>query len=316
MAYEFQDMQARNEVLAVDSFYRDWTPLDPNKVYTNQELATFILEKGHGIATRQVMSKMLLRATETADSVLSMAGEIERRQNAVEQYNEQVIKEMTDKDVISAPEIIQARRGKPTLDARLTVFDDDFNQRGVNVKTLGAKGDGTTNDTQVIQNALNNYSSVYVPDGIYMIDADVSLKPRNNTSLYLSDGAVLKAMTTASEYYELIDIIEKENIRIIGGTLQGDRVTHTGTSGEWGHGINMRGAKNITVDKLVSKDFWGDGIYLGASVPGQKPCENIILRDVHCDNNRRQGMSVIHIDGLYVYDSKFTRTNGTLVKLD
>jgi hypothetical protein len=36
-----------------------------------------------------------------------------------------------------------------------------------NVKTLGAKGDGITNDTTIIQNAINNYSVIYLPKGTY-----------------------------------------------------------------------------------------------------------------------------------------------------
>lgn len=40
----------------------------------------------------------------------------------------------------------------------------------VNVKSLGAKGDGKTNDTEIIQNAINEYDVVYIPAGNYIID--------------------------------------------------------------------------------------------------------------------------------------------------
>ncbi|ASZ71004.1 neck passage structure [Lactococcus phage 96603] len=46
---------------------------------------------------------------------------------------------------------------------------NEFKERGVNVKWFGAKGDGVTDDTQAIQNAINKYDNVYIPDGTYLI---------------------------------------------------------------------------------------------------------------------------------------------------
>lgn len=63
------------------------------------------------------------------------------RQDALEIYNNQVIREMTDKDVISAPEIIAAREGKYTLNERLAsdrkrieLTPDDF--EGTDIEKL------------------------------------------------------------------------------------------------------------------------------------------------------------------------------------
>jgi len=39
----------------------------------------------------------------------------------------------------------------------------------VNIQTLGAVGDGVTDDTAVIQNALNNYSDIFFPLGTYHV---------------------------------------------------------------------------------------------------------------------------------------------------
>lgn len=46
-----------------------------------------------------------------------------------------------------------------------------------NLKTLGAKGDGTTDDTRVIQDAIDNYQAIYVPQGSYRISETLKLKP-------------------------------------------------------------------------------------------------------------------------------------------
>ncbi len=47
----------------------------------------------------------------------------------------------------------------------------------VNLKTLGAKGDGLTDDTKAIQAAVDQYPYVYVPQGSYRISATIKLKP-------------------------------------------------------------------------------------------------------------------------------------------
>ena len=54
------------------------------------------------------------------------------------------------------------------------------------------------------------------------------------------------------------------------------------------------------------RDCWGDGIYIsGAS-------ESIVLDHPICDNNRRQGISVISCNGLDIISPVLMNTNGTL----
>ncbi len=47
----------------------------------------------------------------------------------------------------------------------------------VNIKTLGAKGDDTTDDTQIIQNAIDKYATIYFPQGWYRVSETIKLKP-------------------------------------------------------------------------------------------------------------------------------------------
>ena len=46
-----------------------------------------------------------------------------------------------------------------------------------NLKTLGAKGDGTTDDTQILQDAIDKYPTVYLPQGWYKVSETIKLKP-------------------------------------------------------------------------------------------------------------------------------------------
>lgn len=51
----------------------------------------------------------------------------------------------------------------------------------VNIKTLGAKGDGETDDYNVIAGAIEKYQTIYFPQGWYKVSKTIKLKP--NTKL-------------------------------------------------------------------------------------------------------------------------------------
>src|SRR6185295_3186974 len=47
----------------------------------------------------------------------------------------------------------------------------------VNLLQLGVKGDGETDDTKAIQDAIDKYPVIYVPQGWYRISNTLRLKP-------------------------------------------------------------------------------------------------------------------------------------------
>ncbi len=47
----------------------------------------------------------------------------------------------------------------------------------VNIKELGAKGDGITDDTHIFQDAIDNHEVIYVPQGWYHITQTLKMKP-------------------------------------------------------------------------------------------------------------------------------------------
>jgi hypothetical protein len=47
----------------------------------------------------------------------------------------------------------------------------------VNVRDLGAKGDGRTDDTAALQNAVTNHQSIYFPSGFYLVRDTLKLRP-------------------------------------------------------------------------------------------------------------------------------------------
>ncbi|RKU35661.1 hypothetical protein C6496_15240 [Candidatus Poribacteria bacterium] len=79
---------------------------------------------------------------------------------------------------------------------------------------------------------------------------------------------------------------------------------------EWRMTLAIRGSKNVSVSGLTLEDSGGDGIY----VNGSKECsfsEDVLLRDITCDNHYRQGISVISAENLKVENCKFSNTWGT-----
>jgi parallel beta-helix repeat protein len=126
-------------------------------------------------------------------------------------------------------------------------------------------------------------------------------------ALSLTSGATLKAITNSASNYSVVGLVGCSNVTITGGTITGDRSTHTGTTGEWGMGIYVgTNSTNITIQDLTVNECWGDGIYVAGS-----GCANVIINGVVCDHNRRQGLSIIWVDGMVVKNSTFKNTQGT-----
>jgi polygalacturonase len=191
----------------------------------------------------------------------------------------------------------------------------------LNVKSYGAKGDGVTDDTAAIQAALDAGAgkSVFFPAGTYMILADGfrdggqgGIVPHDNTHLFLDPNAVLKAKPTSSSDYNVVRIEKVDGVTLVGGTIQGERDAHTGSGGEWGYGIGIYGATNLTIQGVTVRDSWGDGIFIEEADITAVMSRNVIVRGVLATNNRRQGMSIIGVRNMVVIDSVFEKTNGTL----
>lgn len=217
-------------------------------------------------------------------------------------------------------------KGKETFIPNL---NNELSERAINVKWFGAKGDGVSNDTQAINNALdyayqNNYGMVFIPNGTYMVDGTDSsasgnylstsggIELKSGINIFMEEKAILKIITNSQTKYVLFRGYGVENITIFGGNLIGDRDTHSSTTGEWGYGISLLGSNNITIDNVDVSNFWGDGLNLQVlSTAGSDPCKNITIRNVNSHNNRRQAMSIESGLNIFIENSSFSSTNGT-----
>ncbi|MFS1012642.1 BppU family phage baseplate upper protein [Enterococcus casseliflavus] len=230
--------------------------------------------------------------------------------------------------------LYQSLRDKTGKDSDFREFEADksfmrrvFNEsaeRGINVKWFGARGDGQTDDTEAIQRAIdyaaeNNFFKVKIPDGVYLIKAwdetststtylrdtgGIALK--DNLTLELSDGTILKVPENPYDAYNVIRICNKKNVSIFGGKITGDISDHTGTTGEWGYGIAVMGSSNVTIKNISLENCWGDGLNL--QYFNNLDNANVIIKNVVSKNNRRQGMSIESGVGVKVMDCVFVET--------
>ena len=147
-------------------------------------------------------------------------------------------------------------------------FLNFFNFPYTNVKYFGAKGDGLTDDTIAIKNALDSIPKggcLWFPNGTYLISE--TIKPIN-VELLLDGFAILKANSD-------INVVElTPNSRISGGKID-TTFTNFNSSAIYLNGVNQFGwTENPTkciIDNIqLIGNYSGKGIYFNAKVGDER----------------------------------------------
>lgn len=79
---------------------------------------------------------------------------------------------------------------------------------------------------------------------------------------------------------------------------------------EWRHLLALKSCENIKIYGLTLAESGGDGIYLGCE-RSDRPNRYIHIKDVVCDKNYRQGISVISAENLLIENTVMRNTAGT-----
>jgi polygalacturonase len=203
-----------------------------------------------------------------------------------------------------------------TADAQATLMNaaQSHGRQHVNVRSMGAAGDGITDDTKAFQKSIdavaaNGGGTVWVPPGDYSINVDTSIFLKSNVIFSMADRARLIADTSSNERYAVIKATKIHDAQILGGQIIGDRDYHIGTTGEHGYGITISGCNNVLIRNTKISNCWGDGFIVAAS--GGITSTNITVRGIWSGNNRRQAISIIEADGLLIDSCTLYNTNGT-----
>ncbi|MFL2124073.1 right-handed parallel beta-helix repeat-containing protein [Marinilactibacillus psychrotolerans] len=165
-----------------------------------QQKADDIRQKIYGEQVREslasgleAMSSDVVEVEGRQDEVEGRQDEVEGRQDEVEEQFQNVIENTTDKDVISAPELIAARNGEPNLKARLDKENQEVTAQlaqntnylkytGVNIAQF-EREDTETNDNGRLERAITQAMS----DGTHVvINEDIVVGDFENTNHWLT----------------------------------------------------------------------------------------------------------------------------------
>jgi hypothetical protein len=144
---------------------------------------------------------------------------------------------------------------------------------------LGAKGDGTTDDTEKINamfDRLEGGETVYFPAGTYRIsekgtwyDANrhyaISVQNKNNIKIVLSPGAKIKCdKVIGTTQCGIFFFWSCNNIEITGGIIDGggEHYTFTVPVASGINGIETRDCNNVYIHDMIIHNCYGDGIFI------------------------------------------------------
>lgn len=175
------------------------------------------------------------------------------------------------------------------------------------VRSMGASGNGRSDDSNAFRAALEAFEEVVVSKGDYLVSFDqhgnAMTLDQPGTRLTFERGAALHLAPSMSSTGAVIRI-SASDCAISGGTIVGDLLPLvTGRMGEWAHGIVVdAGGHRANLDNVAVIRCWGDGIYIGGGA------QDVVLTGVTCDSNRRQGLSITGATRPRVLGGRFTNT--------
>lgn len=191
---------------------------------------------------------------------------------------------------------------------------------------------GCTDDTPYINKMLRDwewsgnrdqYEALYLPAGVYHIDATSGGKDAlgnnkfggiiltDDQKLIMSSSALLVTLGNNQANSCVIWAFGRRNITISGGQIIGERKIHKGSSGEWGHGIQISGCTNVMIENIDISQCWGDGIYLGFYDGPNKSTNGVTITNCNLHHNRRNNLSITDASNVTVKNCTFNNASGT-----
>jgi hypothetical protein len=151
----------------------------------------------------------------------------------------------------------------------------------INVDWFGARGDGKTNDSSVVNGILTNYTSYptieFSGNKTYLVEFEVK---NNNTTIFLNSGTILQKVNTNQT--AIITAVSKNNLIIQGNglnsILDGELKATAGESGL----IDIQTCADVQIKNINIKNFQSFIRFVG--------CEKVLINGVVASGATQNGI--------------------------
>lgn len=175
---------------------------------------------------------------------------------------------------------------------------------------VGYVTDGSVDYSTYIQAAISANKRVTFPAFPILVN-DKGITIPSNRTLSFVEGSKILLKPSSLGNYNVFRIDKASNVTLNNPVIIGDSDKHLGTVGEWGHGITILSSNNVTINGGSITKCWGDGIYLSTS-KNKLTNTNIKLIGTILQYNRRDGISITNVNGLYMESVVAGNSKGTL----
>jgi len=187
----------------------------------------------------------------------------------------------------------------PPADGTTPWAPDPADATFVNVRSLGAVGDGSTDDTAAFRAAAATGKQIFVPEPpvAYVLTGFVGLR----SSIYGDGSMPLIRMVGADgdpDQGHQRNMLYVSGYRGAGLVIQGlhlDGGWTGGTNGEWSHNVNVGNSSNVTIQHNTLERPYGDNVFVGEF--GGTPSANVVIQYNDLLNPRRCNAGINSLDG-------------------
>ena len=279
-----------------------------------QKLAQYVLDKRKGKDVASAYSQAMLASGIVALAAEELAKQVDSRNTDMETFVNAMLLEMTDKDVISAPEIIQSRDGEVSLEDRLDRdvgrTRNEFDQRSLNIhwfSHLVVDGDWTI-PIQTAIDSLTEGGIILFPEGNYtVIEGNITMASNITLQGVSMDKSIINfvketSSVSSSQYIfkaNLVENIYVKNIHLTATTTYDTGATYSGKI----NGMIFDKVDNVYFEYVKVSNFNIIGVHFVSTVDPEHPNRyntNVSFLGCIFDHNRSTGVNITATIGVTV----------------
>lgn len=151
------------------------------------------------------------------------------------------------------------------------------------------------------------FNTIVIDKGTYFVTSSSfgsAINVKSNVSIELNGNIAM--LPNSYRGCSVIEIRNAHNVFMSGrGFVSGDKDSHLGNDGEWGHGINIRNSSNVNITGIKVCSCWGDCLYIGE--------KSKKIKIVNCKfvKGRRQGISITSANDVCISACLIKDVSGT-----